>query len=210
MQIGFYQSPVGKEATVANKVQDQCFVFSSVQGNGAALTASEAVETAALTYSILSKKRFYSEARDHLIMQQLKYINRAVLKAQATHGSICITFSDHNWWAGSLGDVKLYTFSDELKRELPQVKETVRSARLVEDSIGLPIKRSQGKPVRGQWFLCVTSSVTQSLNETQLGEMLTHAKTRKLSLDETAELIVAQAQKRRRGEYYGSTLFKRD
>jgi hypothetical protein len=208
MRVGFYQTSDPSSKTVIQSIQEDAFVFVSVTSSNAVYVASGACETGTLTHSILYKKRFYSEARDHLIMQQLKYINRTVKKAQATNASMCICFSDRYWWAGSLGEVKFFTFTDKLLLQLPLLNEKVKSYRLIEDSEGLPIKRNQGKLGKLQLFLGITNSVTQAINLVQLENVLKKAKEMRTTLEETAKVIVDQATQRRRNLYYAVALFK--
>lgn len=210
MHLGFYQSTSDRDCSLVSTVVDDCFVFASVTSDIAPKQVAEACDMAILVYNILKYKRFYIEAPAHLIMQQLKNVNRIFKKTHASFacGSVCL--SKRKWWGGCLGEVKLYIFKEQLELILPLPREKPVNKRLIEDSMGLPIKRNQGIRAKDGWYVAITKSIADEVNLRQLQKLLTIGKKENLNFNQICERIVLSAQKRRQKNYYAAAIFQRN
>jgi hypothetical protein len=213
---GFYKETVKNNEIVFDRSQDECFVFLQGFGKNAKYVVAEILEISIMTHKLLRNRKFYFKARLRLLKQQFFVVIRKLIRIKKFNNfdpQVSLTImdcSDWSYWINTISEDRIFLFRDQkLKRLLPQkLNQKFESL--------LHLKRSDidgmqivlGEHQAGDIFIIMNKSLSQSINEKKIENMLNSINSKNISLDEICHNIVNEAKKRRVAESYGIFITK--
>ena len=108
--------------------ENECVYFIQGLGKNAKFSAAETVETLELAYRNLHVKRFYAQAKEHLLRQLFKVSARRLSRLSHVHAGLTVgltilTISANRWWLGVGDSVMIYSLCKEQLTQITQKSE---------------------------------------------------------------------------------------
>ncbi len=153
-------------------------------------------ELGELSYNILTKKRFYREARMHLLSRQYEIINRALKKTPDSYAQIVavgiLFISPRQWWLATVGDTQFFQFHNQQLR--PIMDRVDKIVKPFEIKLGNTfIQPTGGLFKRGDNFICTSQQVTEVINHKKLNTILENT-----SPEEFPQALMSEVLKRKK------------
>lgn len=172
---------------VVGNFLNECFILVEGSAKHPHFAASDTCDQALFAYKILRTKKFYAEARERLLVQLFKTVDRKIERLQKTHPGISVSMlvllvSDKYYWLGSTMRVQAYTLR----------AGNLHTVKFRDDLIDEYALKRYSNRLETHALICANPQLMQSVNEEQLKKYAT------LQSANAAEEITAHALKRRK------------
>lgn len=177
-------------------------------------SAAKAIELSILGYEVFERRRFYHEAREHLLMQLFRSVSRSLFKYGGKYSAslTVLLFSERFWWLATTGEERVFLLrQNDFRKLYPSETAFIATPgiRMGGQKFVEPALSLQGEIKNGDVFIVTTGDVMLTVNERKLLDLLTTGKQTQLSYEDTAKSIVAEAQERRKEGEYGVALVEK-
>lgn len=210
MKVGFFANS-SADLSIRSGVEQEYAALLLGQGTISPSQTDELLEMALASYRVQMKKLFYIEARQRLLKQIHKNLNRRIKKfAGAEHiyaslGSVAI--STHTWWVSIVGDLVAYRFFEgKLERLIPERTADELYLGQIKKAKTIKPRETRGEIPQGEIFIVCTIDTVRTLNEKKLNELVSQ----QIDLSEIAKQVVETALKRRRQAEYAVMLVNKE
>jgi len=211
LHTGFASTQQNESYCASEIFPDECILFAQGFGDKKQEIVTEILSTVLLAYTIQRKKRFYSEAKEHLIKQLFKIAAKKVLKTSGLHDSrahlVILCSSARSWWWGILGDLRIYLYRDRTLTGFTQKTDGIEL--MFGQTLTVHPTLYREVALRNDRFIIATPDLLATLNEKRLSQQLTEAFSAELQLKSCADQLLYEAIKRRKQAQYAVLLVER-
>lgn len=167
------------------------------------IAAKMAIERGLFAFNILGKRRFYWEAKEHLLNQVFRAVSRGLFKKNKDYPGfgttlVAMCFSKKRWFVASVGDSRIYLLRDGKLTQLTKdhVDNTGRLTRWIPMEKFTKTDITSDDLLPGDAFLITSDGLFHALSERNIQETLQSMEAFEEKLKEKAETLVSQAIKK--------------